>query len=373
MDAADATTEHMKADEIEVTWASTSSDPAKRQRLGKIWVPEGKWPVTPGVQRRAYVFERPNYPDLEVFASDLATRMRDGGFALVAGSPAHSDKPDKLRRRTATNFIDEPCPLFVIDFDGLSSMTEKARLDRPEDFGDIVLAEARKRLPAALNADCILYATSSTGLRVNAKGEPSRGCARFRAVFWLTRPLPCTVQKRFMRALMQRPGLACLDTGVCVMPQFSFVARPEFPVGMADPIKQPVIFRKGTQRRVDVVALREELGDEFAMVYAEERPTGTRLKPGSAERLLNVDLAIRFELIEQLVRAIPNDIEDRNAWVGFGHAIKGAAGSLYWGEYLWLEFCALWTKGMTTKPKTSASGTLSISMMGRRASTRSSS
>jgi hypothetical protein len=83
------------------------------------------------------------------------------------------------------------------------------------------------------------------------------------------------------------------------------------------------------------------------MVHTKEWPTKTTysLKPGSAEaRLLNVDPDIRYRLIEQLVRAIANDIEDRNDWIGVAHAIKGATGS-DWGEDLWLEFCARWTKG----------------------------
>jgi hypothetical protein len=53
MDAANAATEHVKADQIQVTWASTTS----HERLSKIWAPEGEWEVTPGVKRLAYVFE----------------------------------------------------------------------------------------------------------------------------------------------------------------------------------------------------------------------------------------------------------------------------------------------------------------------------
>jgi hypothetical protein len=347
MDAANASAAQAKTEQakdnapISVTWASTAS----RESIGKIYAATGKWPVTSGVKSETFVFERPSYPDLEAFAADLATRMRDGGFAIVAGSPSPSDKPDQLRKRVAGNFIDEPCSLFVIDFDGLPPLAEGARLDRPKDFGDVALAEVRKRLPAAFDADCVMYATSSTGLPVNAKGEPANGRARFRMVFWLTRPLPCAAQRRFTRALMQRPGLDCLDTGVCVVPQFSFVDRPEFPDRMVDPIKQPVIFRKGAHCRVDVVALREELSDEFAKVHAEEWSTGTRGRRAGAEnRLLDVDPVIRGDLIERLVRAIPNDIEPRNDWIGFGHAIKGAIGN-DWGEGLWLEFCARWLKG----------------------------
>jgi hypothetical protein len=41
---------------IAVTWASTSS----QERLGKIWTPEGEWPVTDGVKRKSYVFEHRN-------------------------------------------------------------------------------------------------------------------------------------------------------------------------------------------------------------------------------------------------------------------------------------------------------------------------
>jgi hypothetical protein len=76
----------------------------------------------------------------------------------------------------------------------------------------------------------------------------------------------------------------------------------------------------------------------------DARVSGTGLKGNAEERLLNVDPAIRGDLVERLVWAIPNDIEDRNDWIGVAHAIKGATGT-DWGEDLWLEFCARWTKG----------------------------
>jgi hypothetical protein len=139
------------ASPIAVTWASTSTDPAKRKRIGKIWAGEGKkWPLTDGAKRKAYVFERAHYPDLEAFSVDLGARMRDGGFALVAGSLRPGLEPLGEHRRAGENFVDEPCWLFALDFDGLTPPEPGARLDRPDDFGECALAEIRKRLPAAL-------------------------------------------------------------------------------------------------------------------------------------------------------------------------------------------------------------------------------
>jgi hypothetical protein len=148
LDAANAAAEQAQdTAPITVTWASTSANPTKRERIGKIWAAKGKWRVTPGVKSETFVFERPSYPDLEAFRADLAKRMRAGGFAIVAGAPAPNDKPNQPRQRAADNFIDEPCSLFTIDFDGLPPLAKDARLDRPEDFGDAVLAEIRERLP----------------------------------------------------------------------------------------------------------------------------------------------------------------------------------------------------------------------------------
>jgi hypothetical protein len=322
---------------IRITWAATSADPTQREPLGKIWVPEGRWPVTSGVKREAFVYERPSYIDLIAYANDLAARMHDGGFAIVAGSPLPDYKAHQFRCRDVSNFIDEPSWVFTFDFDDL--MAEGARLDRPEAFGPVALAEALKRLPAAFDSDAILYATSRSGL--------ARG-ARFRLVFWLSRPLSFAAQRWITLVLKKRAGLGCLDTMVCVVSQFSFVERPKFPDGMADPIKAPVIFCEGVRRRVDVDALLAELKDEFILAHREEwQPeTGTHARPASAERrLLDVDPAMRAELIEQLVRAIPNDIEDRGDWLAVAHAIKGSTGIENWGEDLWLEFCARWVKG----------------------------
>ena len=229
MDAANSASEQVEAGEIAVTWAMTDSDPAKRQRIGKIWKPpgEGKWPVTPGAKRKSYVFEQSRYPDLEAFAADLAARMRAGGFAPVAGRlkllSTTVDLRDTAYPRNAKHIADQQSWLLALDFDGLASMKAGARLDRPEDFGDAVLAEIRQRLPPAFKSvDCLLVATASTGLPVNSRGEPTNGCARFRAIFLLSRPLFFSEQRQIVTALMERPGLDCLDLSIYSVSQFSF-------------------------------------------------------------------------------------------------------------------------------------------------------
>jgi RecA-family ATPase len=343
--AANPATEHATAGQIEVTWASTSADPAKRERLGKIWKPEGeKWPVTDGVKRLAYVFEQPKYPDLEAFGDDLDARVRTGAYALVAGRlkrlPETLDR-DRAYRRVAKNFADLKCWLLTLDVDGLAPTKAGERLDRPEDFGKRALAEFRKRLPAALAAaDCLLVATSSTGLPFNAKGEPANGCARFRAIFMLSRPLFFAEQKELTLALKQLPGLECLGEEICTLPQFCFIARPEFLDGMADPIPAPVLLFKGEQPQVDVDALERQI--DITITITPRRHT----RPSRGGRLLDVDPGIRHGLIERLVATIPNDtVEHGGDWIAVMHGIKGASGDPDWGKPLWLEFCARWTKG----------------------------
>ena len=111
MDAADTATEHGKADKIEVTWAVTALDPAKRLRIGKIWAPEGKkWLVTDGVKREAYVFELVRYPDLEAFSVDLAIAHARRCFCDGGGPPqaaagtrppaSPSSQREQFRRRS---------------------------------------------------------------------------------------------------------------------------------------------------------------------------------------------------------------------------------------------------------------------------------
>ena len=345
MDAANSASEQVEAGEIAVTWAMTGSDPAKRQRIGKIWRPpgDGKWPVTSGAKRKSYVFEQSRYPDLEAFAADLAARMRAGCFAPVAGRLkllSTTVVRDTAYPRDAKHIADQQSWLLALDFDGLASTKAGAGLDRPEDFGDPVLAEIRKRLPPAFKSvDCLLVATASTGLPVNSRGEPTNGRARFRAIFLLSRPLFFFEQRQLVAALVERPGLDCLDLSIYSVSQFTFVARPIFPDGMTDPIHEPVLLRKGSQSQVDVDALETQI-DVTLTPKVHTRPVSAE------ERLLDVDPAVRHELIERLVRTIPNDTEVHGGdWIAVMHGIKGASGEPHWGKHVWLEFCERWTKG----------------------------
>ena len=323
---------------IAVTWASTSS----QERLGKIWKPvcEGEWPVTDGVKRKSYAFEHSHYPDFEAFAAGLSNRLRAGAYAMVAGRPNNlrEGDPPRTRRRTGKNFSDVQCRLFVLDFDGLASVTPGERLDRPEDFGERAFREIIERLPAAFNADCLLVATSSTGLPVNAKGKPANGCARFRAIFLLSRPLFFAEQKQIVIALKKLPGLDCLDLTIYSVPQFSFIARPVFPPDMDDPIAKPVIPCKGGQTQVDVDMLLTEVDVEPASPKGR-RTDGTPVR--AEDRRLDVAPELRISLVRQAVAAIVNDL-NRIDWVHFAHAIDGALDRDPAGRDIFLEFSARW-------------------------------
>ena len=328
---------------IEVTWAMTDSDPARRLPIGKIWKPpgDGKWPLTSGAKRKSYVFEQSRYPDLEAFSADLAARLHDGCFAPVAGRLkllSSTGIRDAAYPRNAKFIADQHSWLLVLDFDGLASTKAGAGLDRPEDFGDAVLAEIRKRLPPAFKAvDCLLVATSSTGLPFNSRDEPANGCACFRAIFLLSRPLLYSEQKQLVTALRERPGLGCLDLSIYSMAQFAFVARPKFPNGMADPIQEPVFLRKGGQRQVDVDMLLTEVDVELA---SPKGRSGTRGTPARAEeRRLDVAPELRVPLVRQAVEAIVNDL-NRVDWVRFAHAVEGAVDGDPAGRDIYLKFTA---------------------------------
>ena len=273
--------------------------------------------------------------------------MLAGVSAIVAGRlklRSRTIERNEPYPRNANNIADLQSWLLALDFDGLAPMEAGARLDRPEDFGDAVLAEVRKRLPAALAAaDCVMYATASTGTPFNSRGEPAADRAWFRLVLWLSRPLFFAEQKLLTLALKQLPGLDCLDTAITAVSQFSFIARPEFPDGMTDPIQTPVLLFKGDQRQVDVDALEMQI--EVTLT-----PTKQRASSRAEDRLLDVDPSICHELIERLVRTIPNDTEEHGGdWIAVMHGIKGASGDLCWGKHLWLEFCGRWTKGGVNK------------------------
>jgi hypothetical protein len=320
---------------IAVTWASTSS----QERLGKIWKPDGEWPVTDGVKRKSYLFEHRAYANFKAFAAGLSSRLRAGAYAMVAGRPNNLRKLDSPRtyRRTKKDFSDLQCRMLVLDFDGLASVSPGERLDRPEDFGERVFNEARERLPAAFNADCLLVTTSSTGLPVNAKGKPANGCARFRAIFLLSRPLFFAEQKQIVIALKKLPGLDCLDVAIYSVPQFSFIARPEFPHGMNDPIAKPVIPCRGGQTQVDVNMLLTEIDVEQATPKGR---SGTRGTPASAEdRRLDVAPELRVPLTRQAVAAIVNDL-NRPDWVHMAHAINGSVDGDPAGRDIFLELSA---------------------------------
>jgi hypothetical protein len=181
---------------IDVTWASTATTPL--QRIGKVYRPAGKWPVTSGVKSLAFRFKRTTHASLEDFAENLTAHMKGGVFTIISGAP---NDTTKAIAREGDNFSDEPCCRLELDFDGFKAAGGR-RLDRPKDFGEAVVEEARKVLPTAFqDADCVCYATSSTGFPVNAFGKPAEGGARFRLVFWLSRPLPLATHTEIVKAL----------------------------------------------------------------------------------------------------------------------------------------------------------------------------
>ena len=241
--------------------------------------------------------------------------------------------------RDAKHIADQRSWLLVLDFDGLASKTG-ARLDRPEDFGDAVLAEIRQRLPPAFKAvDCLLLATSSTGLPFNSRDEPANGCARFRAIFVLSRPLFFSEQKQIVAALMKRSALDCLDLSIYSMAQFAFVARPIFPDDMGDPIHEPVLLRKGDQRQVDVEMMLVEVDIELA---SPKERSGTRGTTVSAEeRRLDVAPELRVPLVRQASEAIVIDL-NRVECVHLDHEVDGAVDGEEAGRYMFLNFTARW-------------------------------
>ena len=99
---------------ITVTWAATSKVPAERVRIGKAWTPEGKWPVTDGVQRLKYFLEQVDYPNLEALAIDIERRIAEGSWTMVTGVPRAGLDLTRLHARAGKNFADAPTTLLRV-------------------------------------------------------------------------------------------------------------------------------------------------------------------------------------------------------------------------------------------------------------------
>jgi hypothetical protein len=315
---------------IVTTYATTPTTPP--ERIGKVYAAAGPWGLTNGVRRLKYDFRCDRVANLSAYASELAKRIDAGTFAVVMGWPISTTG---TMGRLGRNFTDEPRWILELDFDGLAAVDGRP-IDRPKDFGDIVIKEALKRLPAAFrDAECICYGTSSTGLPFNAKGEPANGLARFRLIFWLTAPATLALQARIVRALKKLPGLECLDAGAYSLAHFFFIARPVFPAGMVDPIAKPVRFHKAKQAQVDLNELMSQIdiGEEDA---PENKPRGAQ---GSGDRALLVDPELRLTLVKEAVAAIRNDL-DRDSWIGFAHILDGTLEGDPEAEQIFYDFSA---------------------------------
>jgi hypothetical protein len=318
---------------IRVTWAATSWDPAERIFIGKVQAAIGKWPVSAGAMEKSFAFEVVEYADLSEYAKDCAHRQKEGCWSIVKGSLKPELDPRSLHPRKLTSFLDTPAAVFSIDFDGLPPHGE-SRIDGPEAFGAIALKVALSRLPQPfLKAACVAVASASTGLPFDSNGEPSNGCARFRAAFHLSRPLTFAEQKILAEWLKRLPGLDCIDLNYYTVSGFEFISRPQFLPGVRDPIDAPIFFRDGGQ--VDVSALFASLGANGSYKNYGPKPTPEELR-------FNARNAI--ELVKALMDAVPNNL-DRPAWIGVGHALKATLGDCGEAWEIWIDFSDRWTEG----------------------------
>ena len=181
-----------------LTWAATSPLSFEQDPIAEIWAPEGKWPVTPAAKRpektATWFLESAAYPGFEETAADIAARIREGTWLMVAGVPAPSLDRWQPHCLTSGNFIDAPNRLFVIDFHGLTPDAGED-ISKPECFGQPIVDTLRARFAAAgvnsmARAKVVLVATPSTGAKHNSRGAPAMGCACFCALFELDVPVP---------------------------------------------------------------------------------------------------------------------------------------------------------------------------------------
>ena len=200
--------------------------------------------------------------------------------------------------RLGRNFTDEPCWTLELDFDGSGVGRRNA-----DSTGRRTSTTTRPWLRKPSNdcqrpfrdAECICYATSSTGLPVQRQGRACSPTAapRFSLIFWTSaQPTTLALQLRIVRALKKLPGLECLDAGAYSLAHFFFIARPVFPKGMADPIVKPVRFHRAKRAQVDLnekLLSEIDIGEEDA---PENKPRGAQ---GPGDRALVVDPELEID------------------------------------------------------------------------------
>ena len=315
---------------VEIIWASTSLLAWERERLGKVWAPSGKWPVTMGVNRRRFAFEPARYDDLRDLAQDMRKRIANSGFAMILGRPREGLDLAKPQPRNGKSFVDAATRALVLDVDGLPPLDGGPALDAPEAFGQPTVDALRARFPQALrDADMLIVASPSTSLPVSAHGEPAAGRAYARVILMLSRPVALARQRIIVKALKALPGLDGLGDEIYSPSHFVFVDRPVFPAGKQDPADAPVHGSPGERRDVDVDALVRELGvDLDALPSKSSKGVNTgvdRRNSGGdpSRRALDAPPGLRAAIVRQVVAAIRNDL-DREDWIHFAHAIDGS-------------------------------------------------
>jgi hypothetical protein len=321
---------------IRITWVRTET----RQRIGKRQVQSGKWPVTNGAKSTEFIFEAEQYRDLEALGRNYAKRQREGCWAIVVGDLRPGLDPMKSHPRNGRKLVDAPRMTFTLDFDGLTPDEGGPALDGP----DLIKASqvAISRLPRAFDGAAYLFLpTSSTGLPVNTKGEPSNRCARFRMTFELTRPLMYAQQKQLAKRLKARLGLGCVDTGLYDTAMFEFVARPEFLSNVCDPAPNAVGMVEGEKLNVDQLIAEIDLD-------LKAEPAGVASSAAGQHTSTAVPaLPAPFETLEPSLRALAASIvngptfDDRAHWVRHAHVLANVFGKDQ-GREPWYEFCDRW-------------------------------
>jgi hypothetical protein len=386
---------------IEISWASTALLPFEGEHIGKKWKPEGKWPGTSGVRKSRYAFTCVGYRGLRALAEEINDHGQAGYRAMVMGKPRGGLDLTKLQPRNGEQFIDAPLWFMVFDFDGLKS--ESGDLSRPKDFNEARVLKAALALlpPAFARVECLLLATASTGFERDSKGNPANGCARFRLVFLLDRPLTLAQQKIVAAALGKLPGFvkfngqergSVIDTQIYSRGHFVFTARPKLPAGMKDPIDEPArvfmgkpcvnvgeliaqlklkgqIEALGASRAAGSVTDKVSDATTFAdaggatsgasrpmspseaqgapqaapaarqtpQADALDAPLGVSKQLGGWPRALIAPPERRVGIVRQVVEAIPNDL-DRTDWLHMAHAIDGALEGDPEGQEIFLDF-----------------------------------
>jgi hypothetical protein len=297
-----------------------------------------------------------NQDDLRSLAKDINARAAEGKWAITLGAP-HAGAIGAIHAHEGQFYKDEKSRLFWLDIDDLPVPAGLGHADR---FAEGAVY-AISLLPEAFrHAARILIRTTSTGSR------PDHFSGRI--AFVLGAPLKLDAMRTLAGGIAALSGFAVtaeerekrlaqglraeiIDLGNYAPGRFLFISPPECEDGVVDPGRGANGVRLLNGEPLDPIEAANTLNVDLKVAQSARKtrmPISAALAGSGADpyagRVLDVPEPRREALLRNLVSTLPNNL-DRNAWIGTGHAIKGACAGADYGFEIFDEFSERWEGG----------------------------